>query len=90
MSIFYCGIATIDLMPTDHIVALLTAERDKLDAAIDALGGPAKPTAPKKPAAIETAVASPAPKKKRKVSAAARKRMADGQKKRWAALKSKR
>jgi hypothetical protein len=76
------------VMPTDHIVALLIAERDKLNDAIEALGGTAKAAAPKKPAAIETSVAAPAaPKKKRTVSAAARKRMAEGQKKRWAAIK---
>ena len=73
------------LMPTDHIVALLIAERDKLNAAIEALQGTA---APKKPAAIETSATPPAPAKKRHVSAAARKRMAEGQKKRWAAIKA--
>jgi hypothetical protein len=69
-------------MPTDHIVALLIAERDKLNAAIDALQGLAK-----KPAATATEPTATAPKK-RKVSAAARKRMAEGQKKRWAAIKA--
>ena len=70
-------------MPTDRIVALLIAERNKLNAAIDALQGNSAHTAAKKPAAIETA----APKK-RHVSAAARRRMAEGQKKRWAAIKA--
>lgn len=74
-------------MPTDHIVALLIAERDKLNAAIEALQGTSKTAAPKKPIATETTVAA-APRKKRHVSAAARKRMAEGQKKRWAAIKS--
>jgi hypothetical protein len=74
-------------MPTDHIVALLIAERDKLNAAIEALQGTAKTAAPKKPAAVD-ATAGAAPRKKRHVSAAARKRMAEGQKKRWAAIKS--
>jgi hypothetical protein len=74
-------------MPTDHIVALLIAERDKLNAAIEALQGTSKTAAPKKPPSIETAVAA-APRKKRHLSAAARKRMADGQKKRWAAIKA--
>jgi hypothetical protein len=72
-------------MPTDNIFALLIAERDKLNAAIDALQGASKPATPKKPIAIETAV--PAAPKKRHVSAAARKRMAEGQKKRWATIK---
>jgi hypothetical protein len=72
-------------MPTDHIVALLIAEREKLNRAIDVLQGPTKRPGrpPKKPPAIETA----APKK-RHVSAAARKRMAEGQKKRWAVIKA--
>jgi len=73
-------------MPTDHIVALLIAERNKLNAAIEALQGTSKIAATKKPAASETTVAA-APRKKRHVSAAARKRMAEGQKKRWAAIK---
>jgi hypothetical protein len=65
-------------MPTDHIVALLIAERDKLNLAIEALRG-----VPKKGPSIVTA-----PKKKRRVSAAARRKMAAGQKRRWAALKA--
>jgi hypothetical protein len=48
-------------MPTDHIVALLVAQRDKLNAAIEALQGTAS-----KPAAIET---TSAPAKKRHTSA---------------------
>jgi hypothetical protein len=78
-------------MPTDHIVALLIAERDKLNAAIEALQGTSKTAAPKKPATPETAhgalSGSTAPKK-RHVSAAARKKMAAAQKKRWAAIKA--
>ena len=75
-------------MPTDHILALLTAERDKLSAAIAALQGEGKTRG--RPAAISVASVSegaPTPRK-RKVSAAARKRMAEGQKKRWAAIKA--
>ena len=73
-------------MPTDHILSLLIAERDKINKAIAALkdGGAVSSGAPKKPAAMATEAAP----KKRKVSAAARKRMAEGQKKRWAALKA--
>ena len=74
-------------MSAEHIVSLLIAERDKLNRAIDALGGagkrPGRP--PKGPAAFETSAAIP---KKRHVSAAARKRMAEGQRKRWAAIKA--
>jgi hypothetical protein len=73
-------------MPTDHILSLLIAERDKLNRAIAALGGSVSSgSAPApRPGGSETA-ATP---KKRKVSAAARKRMAEGQKKRWAAIKA--
>jgi hypothetical protein len=63
-------------MPTDHIIALLIAERDKLNAAIEALQGR---SAPKKLAAVETNVAAPVAPKKRHVSAAARKKMAAAQ-----------
>jgi hypothetical protein len=66
-------------MPTDHIVSLLIAERDKLNRAIEALQGAAK----KPVAAEQTAAAS----KKRRVSAASRRKMAEGQKRRWAAIK---
>jgi hypothetical protein len=38
---------------------------------------------------IAKTVTAPAPKKRRKMSAAARKRIAEAQKKRWAALKKK-
>ena len=65
-------------MDREQIVAILIQEPDRLSAAIEALRG-----APKKGPAIETT-----PKKKRHVSAAARKKMALGQKKRWAALKA--
>ena len=74
-------------MPTDHIVALLISERDKLNRAIEALQPDSK-AAPKKPAAIETNVAIPTTRKKRHVSAAARRKMAAAQKKRWAAIKA--
>jgi hypothetical protein len=74
-------------MPTDHILSLLIAERDKLNRAIEALGAsvkrPGRP--PKKPIATETVAATP---KKRHVSAAARRKMAAAQKRRWAAIKA--
>jgi hypothetical protein len=69
-------------MPTDHIVAFLIAERDKLNCAIDALEGPAK-----EPAATTSEPSATAPKK-RHISAAARRKMAAAQKKRWAAIKA--
>jgi len=79
-------------MPTDHIVSLLIAERDKLNRAIEALQGEVKRRGRplKKPVAMETGTpvtAAPAPKKKRHVSAAARKKVADAQRRRWAAIK---
>ena len=80
-----------NLMPTDYIIALLIAERDKLNRAIEALQGAAKrPGRPLKSAVDvnPTAVTEGAAPKKRHVSAAARKKMAAAQKKRWAALKA--
>jgi hypothetical protein len=70
-------------MTTEEILAFLITERDKLNTAIQALqgkgggisGGGVKP----KTAGTPT----------RKFSAAARKRMALAQKKRWAAIKAK-
>jgi hypothetical protein len=72
-------------MSTDSIIVLLIAERNKLDRAIEALGG-TKRALP--PAVAAPAVEASEPGKKRHVSAAARRRMALGQKKRWAALKA--
>jgi hypothetical protein len=66
-------------MATEHILSLLAAERDKLDRAIAALGGSVSSGG--RPDATE-------PKIKRKVGAAARRKMAAAQKKRWAALKA--
>jgi hypothetical protein len=75
-------------MPTEHIVALLIAERDRLNRAIEALQGPAKRRGrpPKNQLAVIADTAQP--KKKRHVSAAARRKMAAAQKKRWAAVKA--
>ena len=86
-------------MQTEQIVGLLVAERDRLQKAIDALGGTQK-SAPKAApiAARKKAVKSAAPKPvapakapakgKRTLSAAARKAMADAAKRRWAAIKA--
>jgi hypothetical protein len=82
-------------MQTEQIVALLTAERDRLQQAIDALqGGDQAPAATAdekvldwvKPGSPRTAVPAPAPK--RNMSAAGRKRIADAAKRRWAAIKA--
>ena len=82
---------SLRLMTTEHIVALLIAERDRLNRAIDALQGPTKRRGrpPKDAAATVTAVAdSPAPaRKKRTFTAAQRKEQAARMKKYWAAKK---
>ena len=74
-------------MQTELIVALLIAERDRLARAIEALQGPVKrrgrPPKPSAAAMVPAAVA-----RKRRLSAAARKAMADAAKKRWAAIKA--
>lgn len=83
-------------MATEHILALLIAERDKLTRAIDALQGPTKRRGrpPKKPTAIATSAAAhppnPAPasaKRKRRFSAAQREAAAERMRQRWAAKK---
>lgn len=74
-------------MPTEHIIALLLAERDKLDRAIEALQGSSKRLGrPRRDEAPMVEPNSAAPQE-RHVSAAARRKMAAAQKKRWAAIK---
>ena len=79
-------------MPTDHIIALLVAERDKLNRAIEALQGPIKRRGrpPKNPAAAAALLPAP-PAKKRKggQSAAARKAQSVRMKAYWAAKRKK-
>jgi hypothetical protein len=75
-------------MPTEQILTLLIAERDKLSRAIEALQGPTQPLGRRlknQVPAIESDTTKP---KKRQVSAAARRRMAAAQKKRWASAKA--
>lgn len=76
-------------MPTEHIIALLVAERDKLNRAIEALQGSAKrrDRPPKAVATSATPVAS-APNRKRQ-SAARRKAQAERMKAYWAAKRKK-
>jgi hypothetical protein len=81
-------------MPTEHILALLVAERDKLNRAIEALQGPVKRRGrPRKNSSTAAApVAPPAPPaKKRKggMSAAARKAQSLRMKAYWAAKRKK-
>jgi hypothetical protein len=75
-------------MPTDHIVALLIAERDKLNAAITALQGAVKRRGrPPKNAAAFAAAVLPGPRKRRRMSAARRKAQAERMKAYWAKRK---
>jgi hypothetical protein len=75
------------LMPSDQIVALLIAERDKLNRAIEALAGPTKRRGrPPKNAAAASAAPAPA-KKKRRFSAAQRRAAAERMRQMWAAKK---
>jgi hypothetical protein len=80
-------------MPTEHILALLIAERDKLNRAIEALGAPIKrrgrpPKNPLATAAVASAVAPAVPERKRKGrTAAQRKAQAARMKAYWAKRK---
>src|SRR5437764_317080 len=78
-------------MPTDHIVALLIAERDKLNRAIEALQGPAKrrgrPPRNSMGNAAPADVSKPARRKSRRFSAAQREAAAERMRQRWAAKK---
>ncbi len=79
-------------MATEQIIAMLIAERDKLNRAIEALQGAAKRRGrpPKNPmTAAATPVIAIAPKKKRKRSAAQRKAQAERMKAYWAAKRKK-
>jgi hypothetical protein len=86
-------------MATDHILALLLIERDKLTAAIEALQGPT--TTGKTPGPDRKAVSpsveqdskpeetvGPTAPAKRKMSAAGRRAIIAATKKRWAAIKA--
>ena len=70
-------------MPTEHILALLIQERDRLNRAIEALQGPLKRRG--RPPKSVTAPLEEAPRKKRTFSAAQRKKQAERMKAYWAA-----
>jgi hypothetical protein len=77
-------------MPTDHILALLVQERDKLNRAIESLQGSAKRRGrpPKNPLAgafVPAAAASTPRKRKGGMSSAARKAQSQRMKAYWAA-----
>jgi hypothetical protein len=86
-------------MATDHILALLLTERDKLTAAIEALQGPTtteKTPGPGRKAVLPSVeqdskpdeTVGPIPPAKRKMSAAGRRAIIAAAKKRWAAIKA--
>ena len=76
-------------MPNEHIIALLIAERDKLDRAIEALQGSAKRRGrPSKAVATLPSAEAPTPKRKRR-SVAQRKAQADRMKAYWATKRKK-
>jgi hypothetical protein len=93
---------TIQTVPTEQIVQLLIAQRDRLQRAIDALQGPVKRrgrppknpapafdyNAPNVPDWVKPASARMAVPKKRQLSAAGRKAIGDAARKRWAAIKA--
>jgi hypothetical protein len=80
-------------MPTEQILALLIAERDKLNQAIEVLQGPTKRRGrpPKNPLTAASLAlpepAKPAKKKRRKFTAAQRKLQSKRLKAYWAAKK---
>ena len=78
-------------MSTEHIIALLISERDKLNRAIEALGTAVKRRGrpPKNPLAalVTTAVGRPAPKKRARLSPAKRKAQSERMKAYWAKRK---
>jgi hypothetical protein len=76
-------------MPTEQILTLLIAERDKLNRAIEALQGPTKRRGrpPKNPLANAASAPVPAKRKRRKFTAAQRKAQAARMKAFWAAKK---
>ena len=77
-------------MPTEHILALLIAERDKLNRAIEALGGTGTKHQgrPRKNPAGETAAVAPVPAKNHHMrSPEARKAQAQRMKAYWAKRK---
>jgi len=77
------------MMQTEQIVALLIQERNRLDAAIQALQYGTKrrgrPPGNKASAAIDAPTSG---KRKRKLSAAGRKAISDAAKRRWAAIRA--
>jgi len=79
-----------DFMPTEHILALMIAERDKLNRAIEALLGSAKRRGrpPKNPLAAVALPQAPT-RRRRRMSVARRKAQSARMKAYWAAKRKK-
>jgi hypothetical protein len=79
-------------MATEHIIGLLIAERDKLNKAIDALGGATKHVSSPSKSSVAPATA-PAPakavRKRKALSAAQKKAHSERMKAFWAARRKK-
>jgi hypothetical protein len=79
-------------MATEHIIGLLIAERDKLNKAIEALGGATKPVSGPSKSSVAPATA-PAPakavRKRKALSAAQKKAHSERMKAFWAARRKK-
>ena len=69
-------------MSKEQILALMFAERDKLDRAIEVLDGSRRQGRPPEPRTVAPA------KRKRTLSAAGRKAIAEAARKRWAAIRA--
>lgn len=77
-------------MNLDEVIATLRAERDRIDAALQALTGVATPTivsAKKKPGRPPKSTPAPVTKKKRGLTPEGRARIAEAVRRRWAAQK---
>ena len=74
-------------MPTEHIISLLIAERDKLNRAIETLQGSAKGRG--RPPKDQSPAAAAAPRTKRRRTAAQRNAQAERMKAYWAAKRKK-
>ncbi|MES2392936.1 MAG: hypothetical protein V4555_14920 [Acidobacteriota bacterium] len=75
-------------MDMKSVIAQLTAERDRIDGVIKLLSATGSAPTGKRRGRPPLSAASPvAAPKKRKMSAAGRKRIAEAQRKRWATLK---
>jgi hypothetical protein len=77
--------AIISAMSVEQILAALIQERERLNRAIAVLSGEPAPAHVETTNGGGSGISGSAPKKKRHMSAAARKKIAEAQKRRWAA-----